>query len=159
MPKLLVSDALWEQVEPLLPKHPPSPKGGAPRRDDRKCLEGIVHVLRTGCQWQALPSSDRWPSGSTCWRRFAEWTAAEIWPELHPKLLNVLGKAGQIDLDKAVVDSASVRALFGGSIPAPTPRIEPKTAVNATLSAMPAASRCWWLRRRPTCRTTSRSWK
>jgi transposase len=143
VPKLLVSDALWEQVEPLLPKHRPSPKGGAPRQKDRKCLEGIIYVLKTGCQWQALPHSDRWPSGSTCWRRHAEWTAAGLWPALHQKLLNVLGKAGQIDLDKAVVDSASVRALFGGAIPAPTPRIEANTAANATSSAIRQASRCW----------------
>lgn len=159
MPKMLVSDALWEQVEPLLPKHPPSPKGGAPRQDDRKCLEGIAHVLKTGCQWQALPHSDRWPSGSTCWRRFAEWTASGVWPALHQKLLNVLGQAGQIDLDKAVVDSASVRALFGGTILGPTPRIEPRTVVNATSSAMPAACRCWWSQHQPTCRTTSHYWK
>lgn len=141
MPQPLVCDELWRQIEPLLPKHLPDPRGGAPRKPDRPCLEGIVHVLKTGCQWQLLPPSNSWPSGSTCWRRFAEWTAAGVWPQLHRKLLNVLGEAGRIDLSLAVVDSASVRAVKGGRIPAPTPRIGLKTAANATSSARPGAFR------------------
>jgi transposase len=44
----LVSDELWQLVEPLLPARPPRPKGGRPPVDDRKVLEGIVFVLRTG---------------------------------------------------------------------------------------------------------------
>lgn len=130
MSKPLINDALWEEIEPLLPKHPRSPKGGAPRKDDRKCLEGIVHVLKTGCQWQSLECCQRWPSGSTCWRRFAEWTAADVWPALHQKLLHILGKAGQIDLETAVVDSASVRAVFGGSIRDRIPQIEARRDVS-----------------------------
>ena len=132
MPAPLVSDELWEQVEPILPKRPPDPRGGAPRKPDRPCLEGVVYVLRTGCQWQQLPGSERWPSGSTCWRRFGEWTRAGVWPRLHRKLLNVLGAAGQVDLSKAVVDSASVRALKGGPTPAPAPWTAGSGAVSAT---------------------------
>jgi transposase len=128
-----VSDGLWDEVEPILPKHLPSPKGGAPRAGDRGCLEGVVHVLRTGCQWQELPRCpDRWPSGSTCWRRFDEWTRAGVWPQLHRRLLNVLGSAGEVDLSKAVVDSASVRALKGGHTPGRTPPTGRRTAVSAT---------------------------
>jgi transposase len=44
----LVPDALWALIAPLLPEHPPRPKGGRPPVDDRKALEGIVFVLRTG---------------------------------------------------------------------------------------------------------------
>lgn len=82
-----VSDALWRVIEPLLPKHPPRPQGGHPFTDDRPCLEGIIHVLRTGCQWQALPRGGPWPTGSTCWRRFRDWTRAGVWPAVHRKLL------------------------------------------------------------------------
>lgn len=130
MAQPLVCDELWEQVEPILPPHAPDPRGGAPRKPDRPCLEGIVHVLKTGCQWQRLPKCDLWPSGSTCWRRFAEWTAAGIWPQLHRVLLNVLGSSGQIDLSVAVVDGANVRAVKGGRTAGPIPRIERKTAAN-----------------------------
>lgn len=130
MPQPLVCDELWKQIEALLPRHQPDSRGGAPRRDDRPCLEGILHVLVSGCQWQRLPRCELWPSGSTCWRRFAEWTAAGVWPQLHRLLLNVLGKAGQIEMDVAVVDAASVRAVKGGRTPEPIPRTGRKTAAK-----------------------------
>jgi transposase len=132
MAESFVSDAFWYEVKPLLPQHPPDPRGGAPRADDRKCLEGITYILRTGCQWQMLPESDRWPSGSTCWRRFTEWSKAGIWPQLHRKLLNRLGKAGRIKLDTVVVDSASVRAKKGACTPAQVRLIVRKMAVKGT---------------------------
>lgn len=158
MPRPLVSDELWELIEPVLPKHKPNPKGGAPRKDDRPALEGICHVLVTGCQWQRLPRCELWPSGSTCWRRFAEWTKAGVWPQVHRLLLNVLGRSGEIDLSVAVVDSASVRAVKGGRTPGRTPRTARKTAANATSSVTAAASRWWSAPRRPTSRTSRSSW-
>ena len=132
MAEPLVSDELWAEVEPLLPKRPPNPKGGAPRKPDRPCLEGVLHVLRTGCQWAMLPACGLWPSGSTCWRRFAEWTAAGVWPQLHRRLLSRLGAAGAVDLDRVVVDSASVRAKKGARTPGPARWTGRKKAVNAT---------------------------
>jgi transposase len=48
MKEPLVSDELWQLVGPLLPARGPRPKGGRPPVDDRKALEGIVFVLRTG---------------------------------------------------------------------------------------------------------------
>jgi transposase len=130
----LVSDEFWNQFEPLLPKYTPDPKGGAPRKDDRSCLEGIVHVLRTGTQWQRLPASDRWPSGSTCWRRFTKWTKLGIWMQLHRRLLNELGIAAAVNLQTVIVDSSSVRAKKGAHIAAPTLSIAGKRGVNAISS-------------------------
>ena len=121
MAEPLVLDGFWNEIEPLIPKHPPDPRGGAPRRPDRACLEGILHVLRTGTQWKQLPQCELWPSGSTCWRRFTEWTQVGVWPQLHRRLLNILGMAGEINLDHAVVDSASVRAKKGGDHTGPSP--------------------------------------
>lgn len=135
----LVSDELWDVVQPLLPKAKPSPKGGAPRKDDRPCLEGICYVLHGGIPWRLLPK-EFGVSSSTCWRRFRDWTQAGVWDKVHRQLLQSLGEQGQIDLKRAVIDSASVRALFGGPTPAPIPRIGPKKAVNVTSSAMPMAS-------------------
>src|SRR5258705_10957771 len=94
MAEPLLTDELWGEIKPLLPTHAPDPRGGAPRVPDRPCLEGILHVLKTGCQWQRLPAAGaRWPSGSTCWRRFAEWTAAGGWPQLERRLLDRPGPA------------------------------------------------------------------
>ena len=48
MAEPLVPDALGALIAPLLPTRPPCPRGGRPPLDDRKALEGIVFVLRTG---------------------------------------------------------------------------------------------------------------
>ena len=129
----LVSDELWEQVEPLLPPVPePSPLGGRPRVTNRQAFTGVVFVLRTGIPWQALPTEMGCGSGSTCLRRFAEWTRLAIWSKLHALLLSNLGRAGAVNLERAVIDSASVRAVFGGRTPARTLRTVRKLAVSGT---------------------------
>ena len=55
MAKELVTDELWEVIEPLLPKEAPKPNGGRPRVDDRATLTGILFVLKSGIPWEMLP--------------------------------------------------------------------------------------------------------
>jgi transposase len=92
----------------------------------------IILVLKSGMAWQMLPTGLGYGSGSTCWRRFHAWTQLGVWPKLHQRLLRVLGRNGRINLQRAVIDSASVRALKGGRTPARTPPIEAKMAAIAT---------------------------
>jgi transposase len=128
----LVSDELWEQIEPLLPPlSAPSPEGGRPPISNRQAFTGIVFVLKTGIPWQSLPKEMNCGSGSTCWRRFAEWTQLNVWSRLHALILSALGKAGVINLERAVMDSASIRAVFGGRTPDRTRRIVRNPAANA----------------------------
>ncbi|MDP9365456.1 MAG: IS5 family transposase [Chloroflexota bacterium] len=117
----LVPDALWEAIEPLLPKEPPKPKGGRPRIPDRAALTGIVFVLRTGCPWRLLPNELGCGSGTTCWRRLRDWQAAGVWERLHRTLLDWLGDAASVDWSRASVDSLSVRAKKGGEQTGPNP--------------------------------------
>ncbi len=128
-----ISDALWAKIEPLLPPPPPPPssKGGRPPADNRSALQGILYVARYGIPWQALPTEAFGVSGSSCWRRFHEWTLAGVWPAVHALLLNRLGKLGGVDLSRAVADSQSVRAVKGGRTPAPTPPTAASSAPSA----------------------------
>lgn len=48
-------EELWKRVESLLPPERPHPRGGRPYTPARQCGDGIFYVLRTGCQWKALP--------------------------------------------------------------------------------------------------------
>src|SRR5215217_6012261 len=58
MAKPLVSDELWEVVEPLLPKRRRRrSKRGRPALDDRAALSGILFVLKTGIPWE-YPAGD-----------------------------------------------------------------------------------------------------
>src|SRR5437870_1354193 len=61
-----------------------------------------------------LPKQLGCGSGMTCWRRLRDWQHAGIWDLTHFVLLNWLSRNGQIDWSHAVVDSCSVRAVFGG---------------------------------------------
>ena len=132
MAKSLVSDGLWALIAPLLPPEKPRPKGGRPPVPNRQALTGILFVLRSGIPWEMLPQEMGCGSGMTCWRRLQEWQAAGVWEQLHRLLLDRLCGADQLDWSRAVVDSASVRAVLGGRKRAPIPRIAPKRAANTT---------------------------
>ena len=51
----LVSDELWEMVEPLLPEEPSKPGGSRSRVPDRAALAGIVFVSKSGIPWEMAP--------------------------------------------------------------------------------------------------------
>lgn len=74
-----LTDQQWERVRGLLP--PPKPEG-RPRADDRRTLEGILYVLRTGCRWHDLPAE--FGSAVTCWRRLTVWQRDGTWARLWP---------------------------------------------------------------------------
>jgi transposase len=135
MARPLVPDELWKIIEPLLPRHKARPgKRGRPPVDDRACLTGIIFVLQSGLPWWMLPQEMGCGSGVTCWRRLRYWQRRGVWKKLLHALLDRLGREGLLDWSKAVVDSQSYRAVFGGSSPAQTPRIGRKKARNATSS-------------------------
>jgi transposase len=124
MAKELVTDELWEVIDPLLPEEPPKPKGGRPRIDDRAALTGILFVLKSAIPWEMLPQEMGCGSGMTCWRRLKEWNEAGVWEELHRRLLDRLGgEADQIEWERASLDSASVAAPGGDKEPARIRRI------------------------------------
>jgi transposase len=133
MGKELVSEELWEAIEPLLPPEPPKPKGGRPRIDDRAALAGIIFVLKSGIPWEMLPKEMGCGSGSTFWRRLRDWEEAGVWRQLHRVLLDRLGDADRIDWSRASLDSASVPAKRGAKGSARTRRIAANRARSATL--------------------------
>lgn len=141
MAKELVTDELWETIEPLLPSEPPKPKGGRPRVDDRAALTGIIFVLKSGIPWEMLLQEMGCGSGVTCWRRLKERHEAGVWEKLHRVLLDRLGEADQVDWERACLDSASIPAKRGAQKPARIRRIKEKRARSATLFRTETASR------------------
>ena len=117
----LLSDPLWDLVEPFLPIPPGRPKGGHPRISDRACLTGILFVLRSGIPWQMLPQELGCGSGMTCWRRLRDWPLAGVWDLIHVAVLDWLARDGRIDWSRAVVDSCAVRAVYAGEQTGPNP--------------------------------------
>ena len=73
-------DEVWAIMKPMLPPAKPKKKDGRPRMDDRQAADAIYYVLRTGCQWKALPRS--MGAASTVHDRFTEWVEAGVFAKL-----------------------------------------------------------------------------
>src|SRR5713101_320974 len=129
----IVSDELWQRIEPLLPKverrfrYP-----GRRRLPDRRALQGILFVLQTGIAWRHLPLELGFGSGSTCYRRLDEWQQAGVWEKLHALLLGELRAAGELEWSRAVADSSHVQAKKGAPRRARAQLIEPETVPSTT---------------------------
>jgi len=131
MAKPILDDRLWEIIEPIIPKKERRFRyPGRKPVTDRDALTGILFVIKTGIGWEDLPKEMGCGCGMTCWRRLRDWQEAGVWDKIHHTLLNKLRQAEQIDFSRAIVDSSSVRAVFGGRKPAQTPQIAVKKARN-----------------------------
>lgn len=105
-------DALWERMAPLLPKYRVSRKGGRPRLPMRQIAEGIFYVLRTGCQWKAVPRE--YGSGSTLHSYFQEWTELGIFRKLWKKALLEYDELKGIQWQWQSMDGAMTKSPLGG---------------------------------------------
>jgi transposase len=138
----VVSDQLWELVEPLLPQVERRFRfPGRKRLPDRQALQGILFVLHTGIAWRHLPLELGFGSGSTCYRRLDEWQQAGVWERLHALLLSQLGAAGELEWSRAVADSSHVQAKKGAPRRARARLTVAGEAPNTTSSSRRAGSR------------------
>ena len=138
----IVSDELWELVEPLLPKVERRVRyPGRKRLPDRQALQGILFVLQTGISWPHLPGELGFGSGVTCWRRMDAWQKAGVWDRLHELLLARLRAAGEIEWSRAVADASHVQANKGAPRRARARLIGPETAPSTTSSSTRPGSR------------------
>src|SRR4030065_226859 len=103
-----LSDAQWQLIEPHLP---PKKRVGRPRADDRRTLEGILWVLRSGARWQDLPRE--FGSPITCWRRLRAWEEAGVWETLWRAILASLEAKQKLDWAQAFLDGSFVPAKKG----------------------------------------------
>ncbi len=110
-----IPDALWERIEPLLPKpvdmHPL--KCHRKRVDNRAAMDAIFFVLRTGCQWNALNATGIC-SSSSAHRRFLEGTQAGVFQALWREGLLVYEELQGIDWDWLSMDGAMTKSPLSG---------------------------------------------
>lgn len=106
-----LSEKQWGLIEPLLPRQDFS-KGGRPRADDRKTIEGIIWILRTGAQWDEMPA--KYGSAATCWRRLRDWEKAGVWKKIWKQLLKLLDEQDKIVWDVTYMDATFAPAKKGG---------------------------------------------
>ncbi len=128
-----IPDALWAEMEPLLPPRKPHPLGcHNPRVDDRKAMDAIFFVLRTGCQWGALDATGIC-THSSAHRRFTEWTEAGVFKEFWRRGLLVYDEFVGIDWNWLAMDGAMTKAPLGGQQTGPNPTDRSKRGAKLCL--------------------------
>lgn len=109
-----LSDELWAKIAPLIPPGKPHPLGCHNSRvPDRRAMEAILFVLRTGCQWNALNATEIC-SSSSAHRRFQEWIAAGVFLEMWKQGLCEYDELKGIAWDWQAMDGAMTKAPLGG---------------------------------------------
>jgi len=93
-------------------------------------LDGILYVLRTGCQWKAVPKE--FGSGSTCHKRFQEWERMGVFIKLWEILVAEYDELRGIRWQFQALDSMTVKAPLGGRRRVRTPRIGANPAPSDT---------------------------
>ena len=134
-----LDDRQWAAIEPLLPKNQP----GARRKDDRRILSGIIHVLKVGCRWQDCPALYGPPT--TIYNRFHRWARRGLWRRLFEALVTVNPD------DVQIIDSTTAKAhrSAGGGKGGPRRRPSAARAVvgrrksmrSSTVAGVPSRSR------------------
>ena len=107
-----IPDELWKRIEPLLPPEKPKPKGGRPRMPNRQAMDGIFYVLRTGCQWKALPRG--LGATSTVHDRFQEWQVAGVFEKIWQAGVVAFDELEGIEWEWQAMDGAMTKAPLGG---------------------------------------------
>jgi transposase len=132
-------DALWEQMEPLLPPRKPHPLGcHNPRVNDRSAMNAIMFVLRTGAQWNSLNATGIC-SSSAAHRRFQEWAQAGVFEEFWRLGLLSVDALKEIDWSWLALDGAMTKAPLGGEKNRP----QPYGSRQRRRQAQPADRRAW----------------
>lgn len=136
-PEYQIPDPLWLQMVRVLPPPKARQKDGRPRMDDRQAMTAIVYVLRTGCQWKALPR--RLGAASTVHDRFQEGREAQVFERLWQAGLLTYDTLQGLDWEWQAMDGAMTKAPLGGG----KGRQEPDRPREARDQTEPADGRPW----------------
>lgn len=138
-PEYELTNEQWQLIADLFPHNPPSSSGGRPRVEPRRCVEGILWVLRTGARWKDLPR--HFPSPATCWRRLNEWTQAGIWEKAWARLVRALDRKGKVKREESFADGTFSSAKKGANAWArPSAAKAPRSWCSPTVMAFRWAS-------------------
>jgi transposase len=111
----------WRVTASLLPNKP----RGVPRVVDRRVLNGIFWVLRSGAPWRELP--ERHGRYTTCYNRLRRWTRAGVWDRIMDAITDAYGG------DVRMIDGTSVRVLHAAATLRKATRIDALVEAGAVL--------------------------
>jgi transposase len=100
MERLVLSDAAWERIAPLIIGRPD--QKGSTGRDNRMFVEGVLWIVRTGSPWRDLPEA--FGDWNSVFRRFSRWSLKGVWWRIFEAM------SDDPDFEYLIVDSTIVRA-------------------------------------------------
>ena len=107
-----IPDELWERIEPILTEDCPSKATGRKHADWRRCLNGIIFRMRTGCQWNQLPK--HFGDDSTVHRWFQRWNKNGVMERIWAAMVEECDDLGGVSWEWQSADGALAKARFGG---------------------------------------------
>lgn len=95
-----LTDEQWQNIKPLLPRKASDP--GHTGADNRKSLEGILWIMRTGSPWRNLP--ERFGKWTAVYQRFRRWSKSGVFE----RIFETVGK--DWDLSEVMIDGTFIKA-------------------------------------------------
>ncbi len=124
-----LSDSFWERIKPLSQKDKSRYRGRGkarkhigerPAADKRRVMAGILFVLRTGCQWNAVPR-EVYGSGKTLHRYLQRWERCGVFRRMWKTGLAEYDEVHGLKLRWQAADGAITKAPLGGDATGPNP--------------------------------------
>ena len=112
-------DELWERIEPILARRYPPAGTGRPRADLRLVLDGLIHRMRSGCQWERLP--ERFGPTSTLHGWFQRLVADGVPEEIWAALAAECQELGAVLWEWQAADGVMGKSRFDGDKRGPDP--------------------------------------
>ena len=122
-------DPLWNAIQDILTELDPPARTGRHRGNQRRALDGIIYQLRSGVQWNFLPTE--FGSDSAVHRTLQRWVAKGVFPRIWGLLIQHCDDLGAVEWQWQSADGALSKARWGGIKWAKTPRIAANPAPNA----------------------------
>ena len=113
-----LTDKQWSRLDPML-NEPRGERhaGGRPRKhEQRRVVDALLYVVKTGCQWRQLPSD--FPPWKTVHEHFRAWRDSGVWERVGQTLREQGRKAGGRNATPtvAIIDSQSAKTALKGGV-------------------------------------------
>jgi transposase len=129
-----LDDLQWSVLEKHLPKN----QRGARRKDDRRIISGIIHVLQSGCRWSDCPPE--YGPAKTVYNRFVRWAKKRLWEKIFNDLATIVGTHYENSIDSTIIKAHRSASGKKGVVRKPSARAvavaRPKSMRSQTKKAV-----------------------